>query len=149
MSMAQNLYARVEGGMIVEGPWMIAADTPQTPEGWADLTDAVGVVQVGAVLVGSVWTMAASPPAPPPATVTNFQIRAALRMLPAPPGYPGTMRDIVDTALKARGGDALDAWEYANEVNRAGPLVQQMAAAFGFSEAQLDALFTAASTISA
>ena len=116
---------------------------------WQDMTGAAGDVQPGAVLVAGVWQAPAPPAAPPPESVTNFQIRSALRMLPAPPGYPGTMRDIVDTALKARGGDALDAWEYANEVNRAGPLVQQMAAAFGFSEAQLDALFTAASTISA
>jgi hypothetical protein len=82
-----------------------------------------------------------------PRTVTNFQLRAALMAMPGPSG--GTMYDAVDAAVHAQGGVALQAWEYANEVNRTGPLVQQMAAGFGFSEAQLDALFTAAAGISA
>ncbi len=90
------------------------------------------------------------PPPPPPAeaprTVTNFQLRAALMAMPAP---GGTMFDLVDAAVHAEGGVALQAWEYANDVDRTGPLVQQMATAFGFSEAQLDALFTTAAGISA
>jgi len=81
-----------------------------------------------------------------PRTVTNFQLRAALMAMPAP---GGTMFDLVDVAVKTEGGVALQAWEYANDVDRTGPLVQQMAAAFGFSEAQLDALFIAAAGISA
>ena len=99
------------------------------------------------------WTATADipPPAtvatPAPETVTNFQLRAALMGIPAPGG--GTMFAMVDAAVHAQGGVAQQAWEYANDVDRTGPLVQQMATAFGFSEAQLDALFTAAAGISA
>jgi len=92
-------------------------------------------------------TPPAPPPSIPPLTVTNFQIRAALMAMPGPSG--GTMYDAVDAAVHAQGGIALQAWEYANEVNRTGPLVQQMAAGFGFDEAALDALFIAAAGISA
>lgn len=74
-------------------------------------------------------------------------IREIILRLPAPGG--GSMFAVVDAAVKAEGGIAQQAWEYANEVNRAGPLVQQMAAGLGFDEAALDALFTAAAGISA
>jgi len=84
-----------------------------------------------------------------PRTVTNFQLRAALLGMPAPGGAAGTLFAVVDAAVRAQGGLALQAWEYANEVNRTGPLVQQMAAGFGFDEASLDALFIAAAGISA
>ena len=98
------------------------------------------------------WTATADIPEAPapqpcaPDTVTNFQLRAALMAMPAP---GGTMFDLVDAAVKTEGGVALQAWEYANDVDRTGPLVQQMAAGFGFDEAALDALFTAAAGISA
>jgi len=84
-----------------------------------------------------------------PISATNFQIRAALMSMPALGAQSGTMFDLVDAAVKSEAGLALQAWEYANDVDRTGPLVQQMAAAFGFSEDQLDQLFLEASTISA
>ena len=103
---------------------------------------------------GTIWWQALQLPGPngvpvvvPPDTATNFQIRAALMDMPGPSG--GTMYDAVNVAVHAQGGVALQAWEYANEVNRSGPLVQQMAARFGFDEASLDALFIAAAGISA
>ena len=105
--------------------------------------------QAGAERIAAITFPAPRPPAPPvpPESVTNFQIRAALMAMPSPSG--GTVYDAVDAAAHAQGGIALQAWEYANEVNRTGPLVQQMAAALGFDEAALDALFTAAAGISA
>ena len=113
---------------------------------WQDMTGAAGTVMPGATLVNGAWVA----PAPvAPETVTNFQLRAALMQMPAPSGAAGTLFSAVDAAVHAQGGTAQQAWEYANDVNRTGPLVQQMAAAFGFDEAALDALFTAAAGISA
>ncbi|NBO21424.1 MAG: hypothetical protein EBU97_05775 [Rhodobacteraceae bacterium] len=40
-------------------------------------------------------------------------------------------------------------WEQANEFNRTGPLVQSLAAQFGMSSADIDALFTTAAGVSA
>ena len=89
------------------------------------------------------------PPSPAPQTVTNFQLRAALMAMPAPEGMSGTLFAVIDAAIRAQNGVAAQAWEYANDVDRTGPLVQQMAEAFGFDAAALDALFIAASVISA
>lgn len=86
---------------------------------------------------------------PPPITATNFQIRAALMQYPAPDGQPGTMFDAVDAAVRGMGGAAVQAWEYANDVDRYGPLVELLAAGLGMDSDRLDELFFVASSISA
>ncbi len=53
----------------------------------------------------------------------------------------------VDQAIQ-QGGDADKiAWEYATEVRRDDPLVQNLSAALSLTEAQLDALFTLAASL--
>lgn len=84
---------------------------------------------------------ASSPPVP--ASVTNFQARAALLAA----GLFGQ----VDAAIKAQPQDspAYQAWEYANDVTRNGTLVNSMAETLGLTSAQLDDLFRQAATIEA
>ena len=83
-----------------------------------------------------------------PAVVTNYQARAILM------GMPGsaegrTLFDDIDDALRAAGGTAWQAWEYANEIKRDSALVQQVAAQFGLTSEQLDDLFRQAAEIEA
>jgi hypothetical protein len=104
------------------------------------------------------WTWdgnAFAPPLPPsvlppavPHEVTNFQARAVLMSLPGPGGV-GTMFEAADAALRAQGGTAWQAWEYANNLTRDGELVTTMAAGLGLSPEQVDALFIAASAVEA
>lgn len=82
-----------------------------------------------------------------PLEITNFQCRAVLKMTPMPDG--GTMLDFVDTAIQASGGLTLLAWEYGGVVTRYGPSMASFAAQLGLSDEQLDAMFIAASQISA
>lgn len=82
-----------------------------------------------------------SGPTPVPGEVTNFQARAALRRA-------GLLKRVHD-ALQAEGGEAWDAWEYANHFYRNGALVQAFAAQLGFTEEQIDDLFRAAASIEA
>lgn len=82
-----------------------------------------------------------------PVAVTLFQIRAALHALPGKADPNTTLFDEVDAAVKALGGVALQAWEYAHEVTRNGATVAQVAGAFGISDAELDELFISAAGI--
>lgn len=85
------------------------------------------------------------PPAvvPVPASVTNFQARAAL--------LAAGLFDQVNDAMLAKPANSTDrqAWEYANELTRSGTLVNSMAETLGFTAAQLDDLFRTAATIEA
>lgn len=76
-----------------------------------------------------------------PYEVTNFQARAALMVI-------GRFED-VDNAVKAQGGIALQAWEYANNITRNGALVNSLATGLGFTQEDLDLLFYQASLIEA
>ena len=80
-----------------------------------------------------------APPATVPASVTLAQARVALRR--------AGKFSAADTAIKAAGGEALDAWEYGNQISRSSPLVASMATALGLTEAQVDGLFVVAGSI--
>jgi hypothetical protein len=80
-------------------------------------------------------------PDPVPTEVTNFQARAALRR--------AGLLNAVNAAVTAAGGEAFDAWEYANHVYRGGVLVQTMAAGLGLTAPQIDDLFRVAASIEA
>lgn len=83
-----------------------------------------------------------------PAEITNFQARAVLMQLEG--SAPGrTLFNDIDDALRASGGAAWQAWEYANTVSRNGTLVAEMAAQFGLSDEQLDTWFIQGAAISA
>ena len=99
------------------------------------------------------WTpeeiAALPPPAPPPvpSEITNFQARALLMQMPG--SVQGrTLFSDVDDALRALGGVAWQAWEYATVFPRNSELIATMAAQFNLSEAQIDQMFTAAAQIS-
>jgi hypothetical protein len=53
----------------------------------------------------------------------------------------------VDDAVKAAGGVAEQAWEYASQISRQGQLISMFAQQLGFSEEQLDSMFIAASQV--
>ena len=84
-----------------------------------------------------------APPPPPyiPRAVSMFQARAVL--------IQAGLFDTVDATLQATGGVHLQAWEYAQEVQRDSALVQAVAAQLQLSEEQIDALFVAAAQITA
>ena len=85
-----------------------------------------------------------------PMSVTNFQARAILMGLPSPAGTAGrTMFQDVDDLMHKTGGVSLQAWEYANEVDRAGPLVASLITKMGMTEARADELFIMAMSVSA
>ena len=88
------------------------------------------------------------PPRQVPDSVTNFQARAILLRMPGSAAGRSLFND-VDDALKALGGEAFQAWEFGNDFMRDGLLVSQMGVQFGMSPAQIDALFIAASSVSA
>lgn len=81
-----------------------------------------------------------------PLKVTNYQARTVMRATPSKMGGASLFAD-VDAALKAQGGAALDAWEYANEVFRHGQFVAGLAANFGLSDADVRDLFWAAEKV--
>lgn len=107
---------------------------------WAIGTNAVAVTYELVALTPE-EIVAQRPPVP--AVVTNFQARAAL--------LAAGLFDQVDAAIKAQPvtSAAYQAWEYANELTRAGVLVNTMAAELGLSAGQLDELFRAAAEIEA
>jgi hypothetical protein len=84
-----------------------------------------------------------NPPPPVPASVSMAQARLAL--------IGAGLFSTIDAGLKAlpepQRTTALTAWEYAPTVSRNGALVTTLAGQFGLTEAQLDALFTAAAAI--
>jgi len=84
---------------------------------------------------------AAKPPVP--ASVTNFQARAALLAS----GLFAQVNDAIHAQPVA--SPAYQAWEYANEITRGGELVNSMAETLGFTAGQLDDLFRQAATIEA
>jgi hypothetical protein len=81
------------------------------------------------------------PPVPIPERVTNFQARAALRRM--------GLLDIVHTMVQQEGGEAWDAWEYANHVYRNGALVVAMSQSLGLTPKMVDDLFIMADQIEA
>jgi hypothetical protein len=87
--------------------------------------------------------LASSVPAPPPTVVTMRQARLAL--------FNSGMLPAVEAAIAAMEGAPGDLaridWEYAATVNRNDPLVVGLSAALAIDDAQLDALFTAASAL--
>lgn len=111
---------------------------------------AIDVTERPEIFAGATWTEKGGfvlpptepPPPPPPAVpdrVTLAQARVALRR--------AGLFDRADSAVRSLGGEALDAWEYSNDVSRVSPLVSAMAGALDLSPDEIDALFLAAGQI--
>lgn len=92
---------------------------------------------------GNTPTPADVPPVPRITRVTMRQARLAL--LGA--GMLGTVNSMLAGMTGAQGEAARIEWEYSQEVQRDRGLVQALGTQMGMTEAQLDALFTAAAAI--
>lgn len=92
---------------------------------------------------GTTWAAPASVPTPVPASASMRQARLALLQA-------GKLADVT-AAINSLPSPAKEAaqieWEYATEVRRDSALMQQLAAAIGLTEPDLDALFTQAVTL--
>jgi hypothetical protein len=81
----------------------------------------------------------ASGPPPVPASITARQARLAL--------LQADLLDQVDAAVAAADRAARLEWEYATTIDRGSALVEGLAASVPLTDAQLDALFTAAAAL--
>jgi hypothetical protein len=159
VAMASAWSLRREGNMIEAGIFLVIAQRDTTDvagnpvpagacvnrirwDGVSPWQPPEGCVAVPEAQSGAQWSGAI---APLPTRCTNAQMRGALLAMPAPGG--GTLFDVVEAWTKAEGGAIRQAWEYANDFERDGPTVSAASAAIGFTEAQLDALFLAASRV--
>lgn len=95
-------------------------------------------VRAAAGEFGSVAPYVAPPPAVPK-VVTMRQARLAL--------LQAGLLSQVDAAVQQAGPAAQIEWEYATELRRTHTLTQDLAQGLGLTEAQLDALFTQASSL--
>lgn len=96
---------------------------------------------IGWLYDGEVFSPPPAPPAPVPDNVTMRQARLAL--------LGAGLLDDVDAAIAAIPNEtqrraAQIEWEYATTVERASPLIGQLAPALSLTEAQMDQLFIAA-----
>lgn len=83
---------------------------------------------------------------PPPPRITSVTMRQArLALLGA--GMLSTVNNMLAGMTGAQGEAARIEWEYSQEVQRDRGLVQALRTKLGMTEAQLDALFTAAAAI--
>jgi hypothetical protein len=73
-----------------------------------------------------------------PASVTPLQARQALDA--------AGLRPQAEAAIAAAGQQVVDWWQFSPAIDRANPLVNQIAGALGLSSAQVDALFRSAAT---
>jgi hypothetical protein len=103
------------------------------------ITDQTGYLElIGGTIT---WTTRPVPQLPdslPPSIITMRQARQAL--------YQAGLLDQANSFIAAIPGSDGDkariAWEYAGDVERANPLVAQIAASIGLTDQQLDDLFT-------
>lgn len=99
--------------------------------------------KVGDLWDGNTYTTPPAPPAPVPAEITMRQARLAL--------LGAGKLAAVDTAINAMDEPAKSAakieWEYSNTVQRHNGFVAALGPALGLTDAQIDALFSAAQAL--
>ena len=93
---------------------------------------------------GTSWTPPPAPPPPGPPTVVSMR-QARLALLQA--GKLAAVAPAIAALPSPQKEAAQIEWEYSTEVQRSWPLVQTLAQALGMTEADLDALFTAAAAL--
>lgn len=97
-------------------------------------------IQIGGATITQMVDPNAPPPPPiVPTVVSMKQARLALLAV-------GLLDDI-DALIKASPREAQIEWEYATFVERSHPLIAAMQAAKGLSDADVDAMFVAASSL--
>lgn len=135
---AGKTYVHVRDGIVMGAPF-----TDETLAEWNN--DVYPCVEVpSGVTPAPGWTYAdgtftQASVRPVPAAVTPLQARKALTA--------AGLRAAADAAIQAAGQDAIDAWEYATEIQRTNPLVAGIASALNQSEADIDNLFRLAETL--
>lgn len=129
---------------IIENGVVVNTIMATVPEAQAAYPQAVCIEatsgSIGWLWDGATLTAPPAPPAPPkpiPTSVTMRQARLALLAV--------DLLDDVEAAVAAAGRAAQIEWEYATDVQRSHPLIAAVQAAKGLSNADVDALFVAAS----
>lgn len=135
-----NRYALIRAGVVVNVA-RAAADWP----GLTEYDQAVQLADDQAVAPGDYYAAGvfAAPAPRVPQAVTMRQARLAL--------FSAGLLSAVDTAIDALPEPQRTAarieWDYSNELQRSNPLVAALTPALGLTDAQVDALFIAASAL--
>lgn len=116
-------------------------DQPQKQATWHDVLREYGVPFVG--LENNVWVIREADPAtlppPVPGSITPRQCRLLLLQ-------QGLLAD-VEAMIAQSTEDVRITWEYALEFRRDDPLLNQLAANLGLTDAQIDQFFLAAAQL--
>ena len=110
----------------------------------AQFIQAPDQVTHGWKLYGGTWTPPPAPPPPGPPTVVAMR-QARLALLQA--GKLAAVAPAIAALPSPQKEAAQIEWEYSTDVQRDWPLVKALAPALGLTEADLDALFTAAAAL--
>lgn len=131
----------------VEATWVDADDKQVRCHSYADVQMDMLRADLGddaAMYADLISTVEANiqpaPPAPAPSiSVTPYQIREALNML--------GLRAAVESAVAAGSQSLKDKWQFAQEFKRDNPTVIELGLALGKTDAEMDALFQLAETL--
>ena len=84
-----------------------------------------------------------------PASVPMWQLKTVLYLTPSKIGSGQTAFDDTNAVAQQVGGVVWLAWNNADTVHRSSPNINHLAANIGFSEADIDAAFIAAASVTA
>lgn len=135
-------YALIRSGVVENVIELDAGETDFLARMDAGLT---AIVVSSDTPVGPGWTydgilfLAPDLDTPVPSSVTNVQARLAM--------LNAGLLDDATAALTAMGEEAMIEWDHSVVIHRDSPLVADAAAALGLTDAQVDALFVAASAL--
>ncbi len=119
------------------------------PSAWMGTTDVAPPVfdtaTAGCFWRGTAWEIVVAPPPPViiPAQVSMRQARLALLQ----GGLLTTVNGAIAAMTGIQGQTTQIEWEFASTVDRKSPLLAQLSTSLGWTSAQLDTLFTLASTL--
>ena len=121
-------------GNVIEPNQAFTHNGFQYQANWTQLASASEIAAIGMVEY-------VEPPTPPviPESVSMRQARLAL--------LANGLLDQIDEAIKSMDRAPQIEWEFASEVRRDSPLIAGLAAAFGLSSEQLDAMFVQAASL--
>lgn len=132
----------------VEATWVDAEGVQIKCHSYADVQmdmlredlgdDAATYADLIATVEASIQPAPPAPPAPP-ISVTPYQIREALNML--------GLRAAVESAVAAGSQSLKDKWQFAQEFKRDNQTVIELGLALGKTDAEMDALFQLAETL--
>lgn len=125
-----KIFTLYDNGVPVAQQQVVGNDAFPCPAGWTDTTATPSIV-----------------PVPPvPATVSTPALRYVLSQQPAVKGGANLLADC-DTYAAAAGGAAEIFWTRSATIDRTSTTLNALAASFGLTSAQVDALFVAAGLV--